>query len=51
MPQKKLSLEQRKKLLKILKKRFENNMLRHKGFVWVQIQAKLEASPEKLKSL
>jgi hypothetical protein len=34
-----------------LKARFEKNMNRHKGLEWVRVQAKLEASPEKLSSL
>ncbi len=48
---KELSLEQRKELLRALKARFEKNMNRHKGLEWTQVQAKLEASPEKLWSL
>ena len=46
-----LSLEQREKLLRALKARFEKNMNRHKGLEWVQVQAKLEANSEKLWSL
>lgn len=38
-------------LLKTLKDRFEKNMDRHKGIQWAKVQAKLEANPEKLKSL
>ncbi|MEP7232994.1 MAG: DUF4256 domain-containing protein [Ginsengibacter sp.] len=48
---KKLSPEQSKELLKILKARFDKNSNRHKGLEWAAIQAKLEASPEKLWSL
>jgi len=48
---KELSTEQREELLKTLKDRFEKNMNRHKGLEWAKIQAKLEASPEKLWSL
>src|SRR5688572_16687403 len=48
---KKLSPEQQADLLNILKKRFEKNMKRHKGIEWAKVQAKLEASPEKLWSL
>jgi len=48
---KKLSAEQSKELLRVLKTRFEKNMNRHKGLVWAKVQAKLEASPEKLWSL
>ena len=46
-----LSAEQRADLFKTLKARFEKNMNRHKGLEWAPIQAKLEASPEKLWSL
>jgi hypothetical protein len=48
---KKLSPEQRKDLLNVLKLRFEKNMNRHKGLVWPAIQAKLEVGSEKLWSL
>jgi hypothetical protein len=48
---KKLSPAQREELLGALKARFENNMNRHKGLEWAQVQAKLESSPEKLWSL
>lgn len=41
----------REELFKILKTRFEKNMNRHKGMVWEKVQAKLEASLEKLWSL
>ncbi|PYX16219.1 MAG: DUF4256 domain-containing protein [Acidobacteria bacterium] len=46
-----LSPERGKKLLRELKVRFEKNMTRHKGFEWVKVQARLEASAEKLWSL
>lgn len=46
-----LSPEQGADLLKTLKVRFEKNMRRHKGLEWAQVQAKLEAKPEKLWSL
>ena len=46
-----LSPERHEELLKILQDRFEKNMHRHKGLAWPQIQAKLEAHPEKLSSL
>ncbi|AKQ45849.1 hypothetical protein TH63_09655 [Rufibacter radiotolerans] len=49
--QKTLSLEQQEELLHTLKTRFEKNMDRHLGFHWAVVQAKLEASPEKLWSL
>ncbi len=45
------SEEQGEELLKTLKARFEQNMNRHQGLEWAEIQAKLEASVEKLSSL
>ncbi|MFC5590857.1 DUF4256 domain-containing protein [Sporosarcina soli] len=48
---KELPLEQREELLSVLKARFEKHMNRHEGLEWAQIQAKLEANPEKLWSL
>jgi hypothetical protein len=48
---KKLSSEQREELLKTLRTRFEKNMHRHKGLEWAKVQAKLEASTDKLWSL
>lgn len=48
---KKLSSEQSKALLSVLKTRFEKNKNRHKGLDWATIEAKLEANPEKLWSL
>jgi hypothetical protein len=48
---KQLSAQQREDLLSTLKARFEKNMNRHKGLEWSTVQAKLEASPEKLWSL
>lgn len=47
----KLSAEEQKELLKLLKARFEKNKSRHKGLEWDNIQAKLEANPGKLWSL
>jgi len=38
-------------LLDILKTRFEKNMNRHEGLSWESIQKKLEADPERLRSL
>jgi hypothetical protein len=46
-----LSAEQRKELLRSLKARFEKNMHHHQGLDWPKLQAKLEASAEKLWSL
>jgi hypothetical protein len=48
---KRMSPEQAKVLLGALKARFEKNMNRHKGLEWAQVQARLEANPEKLWSL
>src|SRR3982751_4208669 len=41
----------REELLKDLKQRFEKNTSRHKGLNWSDVQARLEANPEKLWSL
>lgn len=38
-------------LLEVLKARFEKNMKRHAGLEWADVQARLEARPEKLWSL
>jgi hypothetical protein len=46
-----LSPKQCEELLKALRTRFEKNMNRHKGLVWAQVQAKLEANAEKRWSL
>ena len=48
---KELPPEHRVELLSELKSRFEENMNRHKGLVWVKVQAKLEADTKKLWSL
>lgn len=48
---KKLSPEQNKDLIKVLKTRFEKNMKRHKDIDWNKVHAKLEAQPEKLWTL
>jgi hypothetical protein len=40
--------KQHEELLRALKARFEKNMNRHKGLEWAKVQAKLEASTEKL---
>src|SRR6185436_15278709 len=48
---KKLSADQNKELLKILKTRFEKNMNRHKGIEWAKVHARLEANSEKLYSV
>lgn len=51
MAKKKLSSEERKELLQVLKTRFEKNTKRHKGIEWADVQSRLEAHPEKLWSL
>ncbi len=48
---KKLAAPQQEQLLKALKARFEKNMGRHQGLQWADVQARLEASPGKLRSL
>ncbi len=48
---KKLTPDQSKELLRILKDRFEKNMNRHKGLEWTKAEAKLEGNPEKLWTL
>jgi hypothetical protein len=46
-----LSQEQQDALLRVLNARFEKHMERHEGLKWEDVQAKLEANPEKLWSL
>lgn len=46
-----LSAEEREELLDTLKARFEENISRHDGLAWSDIQARLEAHPGKLASL
>jgi hypothetical protein len=46
-----LSAARRAELLVALKARFENNMVRHKDLTWADVEAKLEAHPEKVWSL
>ena len=41
----------RQPLLRVLKTRFEQNMHRHRGLAWVEVQAKLEAARTALVSL
>jgi hypothetical protein len=48
---KKLPPQHREELLTILQHRFEANMGRHKGLKWADVQAKLEADPQKLWSV
>lgn len=46
-----MKAKERDALLATLQARFEKNMQRHKGIDWDKVQAKLEASPDKLESL
>ena len=48
---KELTSGQREELFKLLKDRFERNSYRHECHEWAEVQAKLEANPEKLWSL
>nr|WP_145405486.1 DUF4256 domain-containing protein [Paenibacillus xylanexedens] len=48
---KQLSVEQRDELLNTLKARFEKNKGRHPDMEWVNVEARLEANPDKLWSL
>ncbi len=51
MPSNKLSAKQRETILAVLKERFEKHPKRHAGIEWKKVQAKLDASPDKLWSL
>lgn len=46
-----ISSQQGDELLKTLKTRFDGNIHRHEGIDWAEIQARLEANPDKLWSL
>ena len=46
-----MTANQREGLLSTLKARFEKNMNRHKGLEWAKVQARLEANPDRLRSL
>lgn len=46
-----MNAKQREELLSILKNRFEKNLKRHKDLKWEDVQKKLEANKDKLKSL
>jgi len=48
---KELTHGQREEILRVLKSRFEKNVLRHKNLEWYKVQTKLETNPEKLWSL
>ncbi len=47
----KLSPTQREELLSVLEARFKKNINRHKGIVWAEVRAKLDADVKKLWSL
>jgi hypothetical protein len=46
-----LSSAQRDELIRTLNARFEKHQDRHKGLEWSRVQARLESSPDKLRSL
>lgn len=46
-----LTAPQRKALLQTLQTRFEQNMRRHPGLTWAEVQQRLESQPDKLRSL
>ena len=46
-----LTTKHREELLRALKCRFEENMIRHKGIQWSKVQTRLDADPAKLWSL
>jgi hypothetical protein len=48
---KQLSPEQREELIGKLKARFAQNSRRHKGLAWANVQARLEANPDKVWAL
>jgi hypothetical protein len=50
-PRKRLSSAERDSLLKTLRARFEQNMNRHEGLRWAEVQSRLEANAEQLWSL
>lgn len=51
MSKNKLTPENQKEIISILKTRFEKNKTRHADIEWNKVQEKLEANPEKLWSL
>ena len=46
-----MKAQERERLLRALKARFDKNMHRHKGIAWANVQAKLEVNSDALKSL
>ena len=51
MSKRKISSEQQENLLKILKKRFEENIKRHQGLDWSKVETKLKSNTDKMWSL
>jgi hypothetical protein len=51
MPAGKFSKKQQDEILAILEDRFTKNGARHEGLAWTDVQAKLQAHPEALRSL
>ena len=47
---KKLTNQNKKELLNILKERFEKNKVRHQNINWENVEQRLETLPEKLGS-
>jgi hypothetical protein len=46
-----MTTKERDELIRVLSARFEKNIGRHEGISWAKVQARLEANPEKLRSL
>ncbi len=46
-----LTPTQSEQILRTLQSRFENNLHRHKGLTWDDVQARLTANPDKLRPL
>jgi hypothetical protein len=46
-----MKAKQRDELLEILKARFQENMQRHAGIAWADVEARLEGNPDALRSL
>ena len=46
-----MNAQERDELLQTLKARFQQNMRRHKGVAWSEVQVKLESNPDALRSL
>lgn len=46
-----MNQREREQFLRTLQARFENNMARHEGLAWADVRARLERSPDALRSL